>query len=125
MASIKYRDKKRLPARQGSPPSTPTWASSRAAATTRSLAYVCYLAKAGSRGGLGGRRKVRSDDKKPNKHEDILRVKQATTNEDLCRGLPKGLGDFIRRIRALKFYERPPYDELYGMLNRAYNEALK
>lgn len=92
-----------------------------------SLAYVLvYLAKGRVPWmGLGGRRKVRSDDKKPNKHEDILRVKQATTNEDLCRGLPKGLGDFIRRIRALKFYERPPYDELYGMLNRAYNEALK
>lgn len=92
-----------------------------------SLAYVLiYLAKGTLPWvGLGGRKRVRSDDKKANRHERILRVKQATTDRKLTEGLPKAMLKFLRKIRSLKFYERPPYDELYTLLNKSYNESLK
>ncbi len=92
-----------------------------------SLAYVLiYLAKGTLPWvGLGGRKRIRSDDNIPNRHERILRVKQATSDRQLCEGLPTGMCRFIKKIRNLKFYDRPCYDELYNFLNQAYNESLK
>lgn len=91
-----------------------------------SLAYVMvYLAKGSLPWqGLGGRKRIRSDDDVPNKHERILRIKQATTDKELCEGLPNGLCSFIKHIRALKYYDHPPYDALYTMLTVAYNDCF-
>jgi len=92
-----------------------------------SLAYVLvYLGKGTLPWvGLGGKKRIRSDDDVPNRHEMILRVKQATTDTKLGKGLPKGLCRFIKKVRSLRFYERPAYDDLYNMLNQAYEESLK
>jgi serine/threonine protein kinase len=92
-----------------------------------SLAYVLIYLSRGTLPwiGLGGKRRVRSDDDVPNRHEMILRVKQATTDTRLCKGLPKGLCQFVKTVRGLKFYETPPYDQLYNMLNLAYEESVK
>ena len=89
-----------------------------------SLAYVLIYLANGTLPwvGLGGKRRIRSNDKVPNRHEHILQVKQATTDRQLCEGLPNGILQFVSRVRKLKFYERPPYDELYNYLNQAYNE---
>lgn len=92
-----------------------------------SLAYVLVYLSRGTLPwiGLGGKKRVRSNDDVPNRHEMILRVKQATTDTTLCKGLPKGLCCFIKKVRSLKFYDSPPYDELYSNLNVAYEDSLK
>ncbi|KAH9970630.1 kinase-like domain-containing protein, partial [Lactifluus volemus] len=50
-------------------------------------------------------------------HRDqVLRLKQGTTVETLCEGLPQPFLFFLDYIRSLSFKERPDYPYLYSLL---------
>jgi hypothetical protein len=50
-------------------------------------------------------------------HEDeVLKVKQATTINALCTGLPRRFVEFVERIRCLGFRDKPDYQYLRSIL---------
>jgi serine/threonine protein kinase len=52
-------------------------------------------------------------------HEDeVLKVKQATTVEALCEGLPQPFVEFVEHIRCLGFRDRPGYEYLCSILEK-------
>jgi hypothetical protein len=46
----------------------------------------------------------------------ILEMKEATTNEELCEGLPAGFQQLGKYISSLKFTERPSYSFMKNLL---------
>lgn len=44
--------------------------------------------------------------------ECILRLKQETTADELCAGLPKQFASYFRHIRSLGFNDKPNYDNV-------------
>ena len=49
-------------------------------------------------------------------HDEVLKLKQETTAETLCKGLPQPLIKFIRHIRSLGFKDKPDYLYLRSLL---------
>jgi serine/threonine protein kinase len=50
-------------------------------------------------------------------------IKEETMLEDICLGLPRGLMDFIRYTRSLKFNDRPDYDYLRHLLKESIEQG--
>lgn len=51
-------------------------------------------------------------------HDEVLRVKQATTVEALCEGLPQPFVEFVEQIRSLGFRDKPDYEYLHSILEK-------
>jgi serine/threonine protein kinase len=50
--------------------------------------------------------------------DEILVMKQATTVEALCKGLPQPFVEFVEHVRCLEFWEKPDYDFLRSILEK-------
>lgn len=69
------------------------------------------------KGSLPWLRITHEDRKKRN--ELIRRKKDATSDVDLCDGLPPEFMEYIRYCRSMEFYDRPDYARLRKLLDRA------
>lgn len=57
------------------------------------------------------------------RHGDILRIKQSVSNRELCKGLPRGIYDYMSTVKRLRFDEKPNYNALYDILLSAYESS--
>ena len=71
-----------------------------------SLGYVWIYFLTGSLPWMG----LQAKDAKQ-KVQRITYVKQKTSLEELCHGVPSEFLDYMRSVRALKFTEQPPYEQ--------------
>merc|ERR1719199_457576 len=67
------------------------------------------------RGGLPWLR-ISAKDKKQ-RNELIRKRKAATSDEELCKGLPNEFVKYFEYLRALEFYDRPDYKRLQRLLD--------
>src|SRR5260370_41090976 len=51
-------------------------------------------------------------------HDEVLRLKQATTAKTLCKGLPQLFIKFIQHIWSLGFEDKPDYQYLHSLLTQ-------
>lgn len=49
-------------------------------------------------------------------HDEVLKLKQETAVDTLCKGLPQPFIKFIQHIRSLGFEDKPDYPYLHALL---------
>jgi serine/threonine protein kinase len=57
---------------------------------------------------------------KAKKYQLIYECKAKTSIEQLCQGLPKCFKDYMDRVKALRFDEKPDYNALYNLFTQCY-----
>lgn len=57
---------------------------------------------------------------KEDKYKLIGRMKQETSIDTLCKGLPPAFHDYMSHVRTLSFKERPNYKYLYDVLMKSF-----
>lgn len=53
---------------------------------------------------------------KQEKYSKITKSKLSHRVDSLCQGLPDEFGEYLKRVRGLKFDEQPKYEQLRGLM---------
>lgn len=54
--------------------------------------------------------------------DEIATMKIETSNEELCKDLPKEFNDMLKYLSALRFSEEPDYQKVIDLLNVVFFE---